>query len=157
MKNESWLESMDLTGKISRYYAMNDQYTDKAGSSMRIPILTYAQKFRFAEQTGYLAIDISLHAKQQILNEIQLGENGLGMIIDQLGTIVSYPDPGQINTKLDPGIFMNISSNLSGSYYSAKSKQMFVYQTITGTDWKVIVIVPYGDLAKSIANIRQFL
>ncbi|WP_244209002.1 hypothetical protein [Paenibacillus ferrarius] len=71
------------------------------------------------------------------------------MIIDQFGTIVSYPDPEQINTKLDPSIFTNISSNLSGSFYSAKSKQMIVYQTITGTDWKVIVIVPYGDLEAS--------
>ncbi|MNI15707.1 Sensor histidine kinase YpdA [compost metagenome] len=155
LKNEPWLESMDLTGKISRYYGMDDQYTNKAGRSKSIPILTYAQKFRFAEQNGYLAIDISLLATQKILNEIQLGEHGLGMIIDQFGTIVSYPDPQQINTKLDAGIFNNISSNLSGSYYSAKSKQMIVYQTITGTDWKVIVIVPYGDLAKSISNIRH--
>jgi two-component system sensor histidine kinase YesM len=155
MKNESWLTSMDLTGKFSRYYGMNDQYTDKAGRSKSIPILTYAQKFRFAEQNGYLAIDISLLATQEILNEIQLGEHGLGMIVDQFGSIVSYPDPAQINTKLDPSIFTNISSNLSGSYYSAKSKQMIVYQTITGTDLKVIVIVPYGDLAKSISNIRH--
>lgn len=100
----------------SRYYGMDDQYTDKAGRPISIPILTYAQKFRFAEQKGYLAIDISLLATQEILNEIQLGEHGLGMIVDQLGTIVSYPDPGKINTKLDPGIFnifTNISSNLS--------------------------------------------
>lgn len=155
MKNEAWLTNMDLTGKFSRHYGMDDHYTDKAGRSKSIPILTYAQKFRFGEQNGYLAIDISLLATQEILNEIQLGEHGLGMIIDQSGTIVSYPDPERMNTKLDPDIFTNINTNLAGSYYRAESKQMIVYQTITGTDWKVIVIVPYGDLAKSISNIRH--
>ncbi len=154
LKNEPWLPTIDLTGQFSRYYGLNEYYTDQAGKQKSIPVLTYAQKFRFAEQSGYLAIDISLLATQQILDEIQLGEHGLGMIVDDFGTIVSYPDPNRIHTKLDTSIFEHIRSNLSGSYYRAESKQMIVYQTIAGTDWKVIAIVPYGDLAKSISSIR---
>lgn len=140
---------------FQRVVLLSDDYTDQWGHPREAPILRYYNKQLVDGQTVYLAIDLSLQFIQDILNEIQLGENGYAMIADD-NRIVSAPDPALIHTELDARIYDHIREGTSGSYYLAESKEMLVYSQIPGMKWKVIVMVPYKDLAKSISQVRNW-
>jgi two-component system sensor histidine kinase YesM len=153
LTDESWLPSVTLSGKIEKIITQSDNYDDAMGKSLRVPIMTQIQKYQFNGNEGYLAIDISISPTQRILNEIRLGNNGIGLIVDDSGTIIAHPDSFQITNKLGTEISERVSQSPSGNFFIASTGEMAVFRTIPYSNWKLIVLVPYRDMAQAIDRI----
>ncbi|WP_240419419.1 cache domain-containing sensor histidine kinase [Paenibacillus periandrae] len=153
LRDESWLASVTLSGKIEKIITQSDNYDDAMGKSLHVPIMTQIQKYQFNGNEGYLAIDISISPTQRILNEIRLGNNGVGLIVDDSGTIIAHPDSVQITNKLGTEISERLSQSPSGNFFIASTGEMAVFRTIPYSNWKLIVLVPYRDMAQAIDRI----
>jgi len=155
LRNEEFVKSGAEIRGFQRVVLLSDDYTDEWGHLRKTPILRYYNKQLMEGQTVYLVIDLSLQYIQDILNQIQLGDNSYAMIADD-NRIVSSPDPELVHMEIDSAIYQHIRKDASGSHYIAESKEMLVYSQIPGMDWKVLVMVPYEDLAKSISQVRNW-
>ncbi|NQX58640.1 sensor histidine kinase [Paenibacillus qinlingensis] len=144
------------TGRIQSFVNLRADYKNSNGQKIQLPILTYVQKLYYSDQPVYLAVDISLMPTQQILNEIELGRNGQALITTAEGNVISAPDLHMINTKLAHPMMEAMKKNPSGYMYNQDHTQMIVYQSIPKVDWRVIVFVPYEDLAQRIIEIRNW-
>lgn len=153
LQDESWLASVTLSGKIEKIITQSDNYDDAMGKSLHVPIMTQIQKYQLNGNEGYLAIDISISPTQKILNEIRLGNNGVGLIVDDSGTIIAHPDSAQITNKLGTEISERVSRSPSGNFFIASTGEMAVFRTIPYSNWKLIVLVPYRDMAQAIDRI----
>ncbi|MFC4779181.1 sensor histidine kinase [Paenibacillus sp. GCM10023252] len=156
LANLDWVQKLDATGKALPIVKVRDEYYDRAHRQLKIPVLTYYQKLTYDNHTSYLALDISLLHVQKILNEIELGADGVALIADQTGRVLSSPDMNQITKMLEPSVMEAITKESSGSTYDAEEKRFIVYQSIPKMNWKVIVFVPYSNLAQSITEIRNW-
>lgn len=156
MKDQAWFETLPSSGQMTRLVTLSSQYADQSGTTVRNPVLTYVQKYRFGNDTGYLQFDISLESTQAILDAIQLGANGSTFIVDTDGRIVSAPDFSQIGMLTADKLEPVLQASHSGSYYLEETKQMVVYQIVPSTGWKIVSIIPYSDLASSIHSIRSW-
>lgn len=156
MKDMPWFQSLTLSGQMTRMVSVSSSYSGRSGFPAEVPVLTYVQKFRVDKQTVYLQIDISLLSTQVILDAIELGGNGSTIILDETGTLVSSPDPSLVGMKAEAKLQNMLQGLDSGSFYREDTKQMIVYQSLSGTGWKVVAMVPYSDLARSIVSIRNW-
>jgi Predicted signal transduction protein with a C-terminal ATPase domain len=149
-------EKITDSGRIQALVSLRNDYKNSDGQFIQIPILTYVQRLYYSDQPVYLAVDISLMPTQQILNQIELGRNGQALVANAEGTIISAPDLDMINTNLDASLVAQMKNESSGYLYDKDKVQMIVYQSIPKVNWRVVVFVPYKDLAQRIIEIRNW-
>ncbi|GLX67006.1 sensor histidine kinase [Paenibacillus glycanilyticus] len=149
-------EKIADTGRIQSFVQLRNDYKNSNGQFIRIPILTYVQKLYYTDQPVYLAVDISLLPTQQILDQIELGKNGQAIIANEDGKIISAPDLSMINANLEDSLVARMKSEASAYLYDKSKMQMVVYQSIPKVNWRVVVFVPYKDLAQRIIEIRNW-
>lgn len=153
---EEWLANNSLSGNITRIVSHSQNYKDSIGRPVVTPVMTFVKRINFFDEyEGFLAIDISLIPTQEILQQIELGNQGESLIVDETGTILAHPDTSQINTLLDPTIYESTKGQESGWFLTDDSKQMVVYQTVPETSWQIMVLIPYRDVASSIYTVRN--
>jgi two-component system sensor histidine kinase YesM len=135
--------------------SLNSNYTNGTGKPVVTPVLTFIQRFQFSVETVYLAMDISLIPTQEILQQIKLGKEGESYILDENGTIVANKNASLIDTELDYDLLSQISHSREGGVFISGSERLAVYQTLQNTTWKVLVTIPYREVAKSIFIVRN--
>lgn len=152
---ESWIDEVRPSEKVFIRVGLNDNYIDKNGGIDSLMVMTLAKQFGFPN-TGYIKMDISLEPAQFILNQLELGENSVGLIADSEGTIIMHPDLDMIGNKLENAWLEPIYSLEQGSFFVEETKEMVVFETIPFTQWKSIAIVSYPMVAKSVYQLRTF-
>ncbi|OAS20492.1 cache domain-containing sensor histidine kinase [Paenibacillus oryzisoli] len=155
LAEEHALLNLDFNREKQMVVSRNANYTNGTGKPVVTPVFTFIQRFQFSFETVYLAMDISLIPTQKILQQINLGKEGESYILDEHGTIVANKNPSIIDTQLDPSLLSQISHSREGAVFSSDSEQLVVYQTLQNTAWKVLVTIPYREVAKSIYNVRN--
>lgn len=156
LKNEPWLNRINNTDKVFFDIAMAKQYLNMDGTQASFPVMTLTKLYTpFNLPNGYLKMDVSLTPLQNILQEIHLGERQIGMISDASGTILVHPDTKRILTRLDEDIVEQMGGRTEGSFFRAKTKELVIFETIPRTDWRILEVVPYADVAGSIGKVRN--
>ncbi|WNQ13175.1 sensor histidine kinase [Paenibacillus aurantius] len=153
MAQESWLKELTLSGRMVRLTNQSSHYTDGIGRPVKTPVLTFVQKFQYGNRDGYLAVDISLMPTQEILQEIGLGQESEGVIVDQNGKIIVHQNVGRIGEQIPSGLMEEMSRAESSSFFY--ENQMVVDQRVPDTDWHMLVIVPYEEVAQSIYRVKN--
>lgn len=153
---EPWLKDMQLSGRMVRFVNKPDRYTEEFGKKIVIPVMTFAQKFQEQDQSGYLIMDISLRPTQEILDAVMQGNEAISMISDGDGMLIASPDSSAIGTKLPDSIRNSIMADESGHFLEQESRNLVIFETVPGSDWKMIVQIPYDEVARSIYVVRNF-
>lgn len=157
MSNEVWLEEITFTEGIQRFVKQSENYIEREGMLRTIPVMTLIKEFQINGIQGYLKMDVSLANTLEILGKIHLGEQGIGIIIDQNGQIVAHPEVGKVAEQLNQELVQQIGNTGSGSFFNSASHEMVVYETIPLTSWKTLVMVPYKDVARSIFRVKSIM
>ncbi|WP_197479987.1 sensor histidine kinase [Paenibacillus swuensis] len=139
-----------------RKILFSPSYTDSKSYPVEVPVLRYYHKLIYNGHMVYVVMDLSLLAIREILDEIDLGHNGYAMLVDEKGIIVSSPESERITTKIHNSLEERLKPKAHGSQYIPETKEMMVYESIPRIGWKVLVLIPYSDLAKSITDIRNW-
>ncbi|WP_135556239.1 cache domain-containing sensor histidine kinase [Paenibacillus cymbidii] len=156
LKNEPWLSRIDNTDKVFFDIATANQYLNMDGTPASFPVMTLTKLYTpYNLPNGYLKMDVSLAPLQSILQEIHLGERQIGMISDASGTILVHPDTNRILTKLDADIVEKMGGRTEGSFFRKETKELVIFETIPRTDWRILEVVPYADVAGSIGKVRN--
>ncbi|MFD0670162.1 sensor histidine kinase [Cohnella sp. GCM10027633] len=154
LSEEPWLKDVDRTNKVYMRVGINSHYLNESGAPEPRMVMTMAKRFGTFSSKGYLKMDISLGPAQSILNELELGEDSIGMISDTSGTIIVHPDLNEINAKLEPSWISEIYGHDRGSFFVERTEDMVVYETIPYTNWKSIAIVSYPTVAGSVDRLK---
>lgn len=155
MQQESWFDSLTQSEGIHRLVTLDAPYTNAIGRPVETPIITYVQKLKLRKEPSLLAIDISLMPTIEILRQIQLGEGGESLIIDAQGNILAHQETSFINQSIEPALLDKMNEAPNGGFYWEEQNQMIVYHQVPYTNWKVLVRVPYEDVARSIYSVRD--
>ncbi|MGG1553762.1 cache domain-containing sensor histidine kinase [Paenibacillus ferrarius] len=155
LAQEHGLLDMNVSKGKQMLVSLNGNYTNGTGKPVVTPVLTFIQRFQFSFETVYLAMDVSLIPMQEMLQGISLGKEGESYILDEHGTIVANKNTSLINTKLDSDFLSQIKKSREGAVFISDTQRLVVYQTFQNTEWKVLVTIPYREVAKSIFIVRN--
>lgn len=116
--------------------------------------LTYQKKlYNGNEAYGLVQIDISLAHIQDLINTIQVGNDGKLYITDSEGMILISPFEDLIMMDVpDKKLYDLVSKNKNGSitYTSTKEKKFAQFKdTENGLGWKVVGIIPESEINQS--------
>ncbi|NOU90558.1 HAMP domain-containing protein [Paenibacillus sp. LMG 31460] len=133
----------------------SNNYVDTNGKMMAIPVITMVKKLRYGKNTGFLKIDIDLEPALKIINELEFGDSGYGLISDNEGRILLHPDQMMIGERLPRDILNQMNNKKDGAFFREDSGEFVLFDSVQPTNWKTIVVVPYHEFARSIFLIRE--
>lgn len=151
IKDEPYFAPTGNYEKVRFLTGISGQYLDANNRKLEIPVLTLFKQF----YDGYLKMDISLQTSQRVMDQIQIIDSGSAIVMDQEGTIIHHSSPEMVMGQMDERIIGTVKDKQEGSVYDRERKVLIIFQTIGITGWKIIAILPYGELAKSIAYTRN--
>ncbi|WP_127583610.1 cache domain-containing sensor histidine kinase [Paenibacillus koleovorans] len=155
MGDEPWLSEVGLLEKVYHRVEVSTAYVDYNNNPKKELLLTMAGRFGNPDARGYLKMDISLEPAQSILDQMKLGEEGIGLIAKPDGTILIHQDAEKVGSTLEPDITERLAAE-RGTFYRKETKQLIVFDTIPYTGWKTVAILSDKDITKSIDRVRNF-
>ncbi|NOU91671.1 HAMP domain-containing protein [Paenibacillus sp. LMG 31456] len=156
MKNEPWFEEIPSVGNTSYRVEESQSYMDSRLNPITIPVVSLVKRFGFKGAT-YVKIDIRPDLLQSILNEMHLGDNGTGLIVDSNGTIVAHPNRDLFLSTLKQDMTEQIKDSSEGAFVLDDTKEIVIYDPVANTDWKSVIILHYDEIAQSIFKIRNMM
>ncbi|MGZ9585555.1 helix-turn-helix domain-containing protein [Paenibacillus marinisediminis] len=152
-RKDIWLAARPVSGA----QCCNSQASDLVTFVRAYPIVSDPNKIK-----GYVAIHVNEQALHRIIRSSEPIDVGQMLLIDTQGDIVSDSQPQSLyrNIKQEPYIRHILqSSERSGNFIEQVDdvKSMITYQTLGGTDWKLINITPVDEFYKKSTVIRNTL
>ncbi|MGG1517551.1 histidine kinase [Paenibacillus oryzisoli] len=152
IKNEPYFVTSGNFEKIKFITGISENYLDSANQKMKIPVLTL---FKQVDNGGYLKIDISLTPSQRVMDQISITSSGAAVVMDEKGTIIHHSDAKEVMGHMDDRIVDTVKGKKEGSFFDKSGKELIIFQTIPITGWKIIAILPYEEIGKSIYYTRN--
>lgn len=151
IKNEPYFAQSGNYEKVKYITGISENYIDATNQKMKIPVLTLFKQLN----NGYLKIDISLKPSQGVMSQIDIANSGVALVMDQSGTIIHHSQPEEVMGHMDEHIVEAVKDQQEGSIFDKTGKELIIFQTIQMTGWKIIAILPYQEIAKSINYTRN--
>lgn len=144
----------------------NPYYDETSGtvmSSCSAPIIVDG------EFIGCVTVDMELSSVQNMVNDIQVGKNGTGMLLDSVGTYLAGVDESLISTATPITSDSNATLAAAGSVIMSNDTGEAVYNdetygttdlyytTIPSTGWKVIIRMPQAEVNQPIQQLFVIL
>ncbi|WP_243291672.1 methyl-accepting chemotaxis protein [Bacillus sp. FJAT-47783] len=125
-----------------------EPYEDAASGEL---LITGAKAIEHNGKTiGVLGFDVSLEAVDSIVNNVHVGHNGYGYLMDSNGMALSHPTlKGKDLFELSFMQPLKESDNGLLDYEYDQDERMMVYDTIDGVNWKIGVVYQYKELMKT--------
>lgn len=151
IKNEPYFTQSGNYEKVKYITGISENYIDATNQKMKIPVLTLFKQL----SNGYLKIDISLKPSQSVMSQINIADTGVALVMDQNGTIIHHSHSEEVMGHMDDHIVEAVKDQQEGSVFDKTGKELIIFQTIQMTGWKIIAILPYQEIAKSINYTRN--
>ncbi len=149
------LRDVPFAKRLTAYIHRSEDYLDNDGKIVETQVISLVKKLEYGSAVGYIKIDISLEPTLAILNEIQLGETGIGFITNEEGVVMAHPNPSMVMTQLDAEWTNRMAHVPSGAWFHKPTGRMVIFETIPYTNWKSVAAVPYKEIAKSVLRTRN--
>lgn len=153
LQDEPYFSQTGNYDKVKFITGFSDHYLDADSRSLRLPVLTLFKQF----YSGYLKMDISLTASQKVMEQIHIVDSDSAVVMDEDGTIIHHSRPGEVMGHMDEHLVEKVNGKREGSFYDQTRNELIVYQTIPLTGWKIIAMLPYSQVAKSILYTRNMM
>ncbi|TXK77034.1 sensor histidine kinase [Paenibacillus sp. N3.4] len=151
IRNEPYFSKSGNFEKVKFITGISENYVDATNQKMKIPVLTLFKQL----YNGYLKIDISLTASQKVMDQINITDSGVAVVMDDYGTIIHHSHAAEVMGHLDDRIVQTVKGQQEGSIFDKSGKELIIFQTIQMTGWKIVAILPYQEIAKSINYTRN--
>ncbi|MDQ1912600.1 histidine kinase [Paenibacillus sp. GD4] len=154
LRAESWIDQVPPVGNMTFIVEQSKTYVDTDLKPLSFPVISIIKRFGYNGST-YVKMDILPTLLQSILNEINLGENGVGLIVDAKGKIIAHPQTDRFQTQLDRTMMDRMTDSDKGAFVLDNPKEIVIFEAIAGTNWKSVIILPYREIVGSIYKIRN--
>ncbi|MDB5083165.1 MAG: hypothetical protein JWN30_51, partial [Bacilli bacterium] len=157
MSKEPWLTKVSVVANINYFSGVSSMYVDPHNlRPVNLNPITMVKRFGINGST-FVKVDFQPTLLQNILDKINIGNNGVGLIVNSEGTIVAHSQQDSVQSQLDPSIFSRIQGTQRGSFVLPTSGEIVIYQSIGNTNWKSVILIPFEEIAGSIYSIRNFM
>lgn len=154
LDDEHWIQEANHTDKVLMRVVQNPNYFNENRDKQTYVVMSMVKRFGELGHQGYLKMDVSLEPVKSILEEVELGRNSVGYILDKEGTVIVHPDDDQITKQHAAPWTSRLYKSDHGAFFIEESHEMVVFETISYTQWKSIVVVDYTTVAGSVERIR---
>ncbi len=156
MKSEEWMPWITISMEMNMLVSPSVNYVKFDDGSIGDTILTIVKKYEFtSELQGYIKMDMTIQPIQAILSETKIDADGIGMIVDQEGKIVASTDSEHAAWLLPSLRESGLFAFAEGSFFLKDSNQMVTYRSIAKTNWKIVSVVPWHTVARSIYRVKD--
>jgi two-component system sensor histidine kinase YesM len=156
LTDEYELSQIPLTNFIERRVWESHTYLELGPNYAPVMVISFLKKYQYHGASAYIVLDVALTPTLAILEQIDLGSKGKGMLIDRDGTIIVHPEPGKQFQPLDSHIFEQIRHMSSGALFFRNANQaVFVNELEKSNEWKTVITIPYDQLMASSKRVRQ--
>lgn len=150
-RRSSWyVEAMENPGEviISNPYATAD-----ASGEM---VVTVSKALE--DGSGVVGLDLSMGFIQQIASEIQIGENGYALLLDENKHFIYHPVAGA-GEEIDADFYNHLYESDAGEfeYRYQNTDKIMVYDTNEKTGWKMAGTIDYSEIQAEAASILKTL
>ncbi|SMF85097.1 Methyl-accepting chemotaxis protein, partial [Paenibacillus uliginis N3/975] len=105
---------------------------------------------------GVIGLDLPLDTVTNQINELNLGYNGYGFIVDAEGNAVVHPTDAGKNVREKPYIDKMYQKDVGKVLYTEGNTEIIIYyETMENTNWKIGVVYKEAELSKLINQILQ--
>ncbi|OXS58021.1 hypothetical protein B1A99_15435 [Cohnella sp. CIP 111063] len=154
LSEEHWLETVRATDKLYVEVGLSEHYKSRDNKAHPIMVMSMAKQLGRINN-GLIKMDIALEPVQNILREINLGENGNSMVINESNEIIVHPDDSRVGSRLPEEVGARIANKEKGWFFLEETREMVIFGNIDSTAWKTIAIIPFDDMNKSIIRVRN--
>jgi len=157
MKSEEWMPWITISMEMNMFVSPSVNYVEVGDDgSIGDTVLTIVKKYEYtSELQGYIKMDITTQPIQAILSETKIDADGIGMIVDQEEKIVASTDSehavGLLPSLRERGLF----AFAEGSFFLKDSNHMVTYRSIDKTEWKIVSVIPWHTVARSIYRVKD--
>ncbi len=146
-RGRPWYIESEESGTLT----WTDPYVDEGTGGLVVSLAKPVYNPDNNNFVGVSAIDLKLNVLQTLLNEVELGDSGYLILTNNEGEIIAHEDETLVSLDISeaiPGLTDTLVGNESGDYdFSREDNDFFaVYDTISGTDWKLIGVMDYGEI-----------
>ncbi|AZS15153.1 methyl-accepting chemotaxis protein [Paenibacillus lutimineralis] len=106
---------------------------------------------------GVIALDLPLGTVTEQINEISVGYNGYGFILDAEGNVIAHPEDGGKNLKEESYIDKMYQNNIGKILYTDQesTEKIIYYATMPSTNWKIGVVYKESELLKLVHQVQR--
>lgn len=156
LKKDALMSRLQTSRDLIMIMTRSNNYLDFNKEAANLFVLSICRKYDFSDlKQGYIKMDIALGPIQAILSELKIEESGSGLIVDESGLIIAHTDSSFLLTQVSEFIQSGIRKDADGFFYDSNSDQLITYRNINKTNWKIISIVPYHEVAKSVYRVKN--
>ncbi|WP_135550033.1 cache domain-containing sensor histidine kinase [Paenibacillus cymbidii] len=133
------------------------------GNRYAISIVQPVRNLNERGVAGMLQVNGSLRPVQEMMAPLDFGADSRVYILDQRGRIVYSPDSGQIGQEWDALFHLTIGGDDAGAKEEPAARTvrleqtsyLFSYNTSLKTGWKIVAMIPSGNLNQGIHNVQK--
>ncbi|MCM3039394.1 methyl-accepting chemotaxis protein [Paenibacillus motobuensis] len=106
---------------------------------------------------GVIALDLPLVTVTEQINEINVGYNGYGFILDAEGKVIAHPEDAGKNLREESYIDKMYQNNTGKILYTDQesTKKIIYYATMPSTNWKIGVVYKESELLKLVDQVQR--
>ncbi|WP_181593095.1 sensor histidine kinase [Paenibacillus sp. YN15] len=154
IRDEPWFEAVPVFETTAYYVSLNDRYVDGAGKPAPLHVVSLVKRFGMSGDL-YVKIDVRPNLLQQILNDLRLGESGIGFIVDADGRMIAHPDSSRLFEMLDSSYLEPMAEAPAGTFTPKGSNLTVIFDTIPDSNWRSVIQIPSGEIASGIHVVRN--
>lgn len=169
-KRQSWYKKAIQARGSSVTIKPHKQSYISDSSNLVFSLSRSINNFDSDEQIGIILIDLNLEALSSICSNVELGEEGYIMIIDNESNVIYHPDYSYMYRswdemylkeifKSDDLLIQYALENESGSFKKVidGETKLVLYDTMPSTGWTILGIVPQSFMAQQQEQISLFI
>ena len=146
-RERPWYTASESSGDLT----WTDPYEDAGTGDLVVSLARPVHNPENNNFVGVSAIDLNLNALQSLLSDVELGDSGYLILTNARGEIIAHEEEALISLDVSetiPGFTDTLVENPSGDYDFQREEGEFfaVFDTIPGTQWKLIGIMNYNEI-----------
>ncbi|SDY20966.1 methyl-accepting chemotaxis protein [Evansella caseinilytica] len=140
-------QAMENKGEV----IITDPYISQSSEQVVVTIAKVT-----ADGQGVVAINLKLESLTNIINDIEIGEEGYVFLVDKANNIISHPALEAGEQFAEP-FFEKIKDTESGSFddKSGKTVTKIAFETSDTTGWKVVASMAQSEVTHAVQPILQ--
>jgi|GEM_PF-7064696 len=161
--NFSWFQTFRNSAMEDAKWSPSHKVGGYTASS-NANVVTFIKKISnaYGRQIGIVWMDLNERSLENIYTSGRIAPNGYTLILDDTNTVISASDKTLVTQKLEPikeALVQQAFHDDNGYYFTEEQgiRKLVAFATIHTTGWKMITVVPAGDLFMDAFRVKNII
>jgi len=157
LKDRSKTEMYQTASNLQTYYGGFELIEDVVPSM----VIAISIEENRGPPTSVLSAEIDLRYLWDVISQTQIGENGIGYVVDRAGYLIAHPDTGRVVSRINMRHLPMVDRAVAGEEGilefedSGGEKYLVVFKPIKELGWSVIVQIPAKEAYEPVRHVAK--